>query len=88
MKRFTGVIAAAVREGVSDIHITGAHPVVYRKNGQIQQDRSIKWTHAEAGRPGEEAAHAPADPAPAQGVVRRCGRHYQHVRLRLNVSNT
>ena len=28
MKKFSGVIAAAVREGVSDIHITGAHPVV------------------------------------------------------------
>ena len=43
MKKFSGVIAAAVREGVSDIHITGAHPVVFRKNGQIQQDRSIKY---------------------------------------------
>lgn len=47
MRKFSGVIAAAVREGVSDIHITGAHPVVFRKNGQIQQDRSIKWSHAE-----------------------------------------
>ena len=44
MKRFTGVIAAAVREGVSDIHITGAHPVVYRKNGQshdLRQSRRL-----------------------------------------------
>ena len=47
MRKFSSVIAAAVREGVSDIHITGAHPVVFRKNGQIQQERSIKWTHAE-----------------------------------------
>jgi len=47
MRKFSGVIAAAVREGVSDIHITGAHPVVFRKNGQIQQERAIKWTHAE-----------------------------------------
>lgn len=85
MKKFSGVIAAAVREGVSDIHITGAHPVVFRKNGQIQQDRSIKWTHAEV----DALVRKLLTPRQLQ-ILRRewsvdLAVTIQHVRLRLNV---
>ncbi len=42
MKRFNKLILAGVKEGYSDIHISGDHPVVCRKNGMIlfrQQER-------------------------------------------------
>ena len=47
MRKFNAVIAAAVKEGFSDIHITGGHPMVFRKNGRIQADESLKWTPQE-----------------------------------------
>src|SRR5512137_356394 len=88
MRKFSGVIAAAVREGVSDIHITGAHPVVFRKNGQIQQDRSIKWAHAEV----DALVRKLLTPRQIQ-ILRKewsvdLAVTIQHVRLRLNVFNT
>jgi twitching motility protein PilT len=88
MKRFSGVIAAAVREGVSDIHVTGAHPVVFRKNGHIQQDRSIKWTHSEV----DALVRKLLTPRHIQ-ILRRewsvdLAVTIQNVRLRLNVFNT
>jgi pilus retraction protein PilT len=47
MRKFTAVIAAAVREGFSDVHITGGHPMVFRKNGRIQAEDSVRWTPQE-----------------------------------------
>ena len=42
MERFSKLIAASIREGFSDVHITGGYPVVFRKNGVIDFDRSSK----------------------------------------------
>ena len=47
MKRFEIMIDTAIKESISDIHITGEHPVVSRKNGDIQFHGSLKWTHQE-----------------------------------------
>ena len=47
MERFNKLIAASIREGFSDVHITGGYPVVFRKNGVIDFDRSSKWNHEE-----------------------------------------
>jgi pilus retraction protein PilT len=47
MKRFESLIDTAIKECISDIHITGEHPVVSRKNGDIQFHGSLKWTHQE-----------------------------------------
>ncbi len=47
MNKFSKSIVAAVQEGCSDVHITGGHPVVYRRNGQIQFDNSGRWSHGE-----------------------------------------
>jgi pilus retraction protein PilT len=44
-KQFQDLIAMAMREGYSDVHISGASPLVYRKNGQIQFDHRYRWTH-------------------------------------------
>lgn len=35
MQRFNNIIQAGVKEGYSDIHISGDHPIVCRKNGRI-----------------------------------------------------
>ncbi|MGV8080881.1 MAG: type IV pilus twitching motility protein PilT [Syntrophales bacterium] len=44
-KQFQELIAMAMREGYSDIHLSGGSPLVYRKNGSIQFDRRFRWTH-------------------------------------------
>ncbi len=35
MKAFTSLVQRGLAEGVSDMHITGGHPVIFRKNGKI-----------------------------------------------------
>ena len=47
MIRFEKIVNTAIRESMSDIHITGEHPVVLRKNGEIQFKKSEMWTHQE-----------------------------------------
>jgi pilus retraction protein PilT len=47
MKRFQDIIKEAIRDSLSDIYITGGHPMVSRKNGVIQFHNTIKWTHQE-----------------------------------------
>jgi len=43
MKRFEGIIHGAVQEGMSDVYITGEHPMVTRKHGTIQFHANIKY---------------------------------------------
>ena len=45
--RFESIINNAIKESMSDIHITGEHPVVSRKQGDIQFHSALKWTHQE-----------------------------------------
>ncbi|OPL13816.1 MAG: hypothetical protein AVO39_09960 [delta proteobacterium MLS_D] len=47
MNRFQKIITDAVRDSVSDIHITGGHPVVTRRNGEIRFHRDVQPTHRE-----------------------------------------
>jgi twitching motility protein PilT len=47
VERFSKLIAASIREGYSDLHITGGYPVVFRKNGVINFDKSNSWKHDE-----------------------------------------
>ncbi len=47
MKRFESIINTAIKESMSDIHITGEHPIVTRKLGDIQFHGSLKWSHQE-----------------------------------------
>lgn len=35
MQLFYSLVKRGVREGVSDMHVTGGHPVVFRKNGKV-----------------------------------------------------
>jgi twitching motility protein PilT len=88
MRKFTAIIAAAVREGFSDVHITGGHPMVYRKNGRIQAEDSVRWTPQEV----DGLVRKILTP----GQLRELAREWSSdlalsvygVRLRLNVFNT
>jgi pilus retraction protein PilT len=45
MKRFESIINNAIKQNMSDIHITGEHPVVSRKDGDIQFHTALIFTH-------------------------------------------
>ena len=47
MKRFENIISSALREAMSDVYITGGHPMVSRKNGIIQFHTASNWAHKE-----------------------------------------
>jgi pilus retraction protein PilT len=46
-QRFTDLILAAIKQRLSDIHITGGFPLIFRKDGVIHFDKNIKWLHTE-----------------------------------------
>jgi twitching motility protein PilT len=45
MKRFESIINNAITQNISDIHITGEHPMVTRNHGNIQFHKSMVLTH-------------------------------------------
>lgn len=47
MTRFQAIISNALRESLSDIYITGGHPMVSRKHGSIQFHSATKWSPPE-----------------------------------------
>lgn len=47
MEKFNKLIKLAVKERSSDIHLTGGHPVAYRKNGIIHLNNDLVWASRE-----------------------------------------
>jgi twitching motility protein PilT len=47
MKRLESIIHTAIKEGMSDVYITGEHPVVSRKDGIIAFHDALRWSHRE-----------------------------------------
>jgi twitching motility protein PilT len=47
MKRLEGIIHTAIKEGMSDVYITGEHPMVSRKDGIIEFHGAVRWSHQE-----------------------------------------
>jgi pilus retraction protein PilT len=47
MKKFENIIKTAIKEAMSDVYITGGHPLVTRKAGIIGFHNTIRWTHQE-----------------------------------------
>ena len=45
MKPFLSIISFAVKEGISDLYVTGGHPMVTRKLGVINFHNADRWTH-------------------------------------------
>ncbi|HNY97087.1 MAG TPA: PilT/PilU family type 4a pilus ATPase [Smithellaceae bacterium] len=46
-KRFNDLILAAIKQRISDLHITGGYPLIFRRDGVIHSDKNMKWTHTE-----------------------------------------
>jgi pilus retraction protein PilT len=47
MQRFQNIIGNAIKDAVSDIYLTGGHPMVSRKQGAIQFHTAVRWSHQE-----------------------------------------
>lgn len=45
LKRFESIISSGLKEAMSDIYITGGHPMVSRKGGVIQFHTASAWAH-------------------------------------------
>jgi twitching motility protein PilT len=88
MNKFSKVIVTAVQEGCSDVHITGGHPVVYRKNGQIQFDNSGRWTHGELDGLVKKILTARQLQTLRQRWSVDLAMTIRHIRIRVNVFNT
>lgn len=46
-KRFSDLILAAIKQRISDLHITGGFPLIFRSDGIIHYDKNVKWSHTE-----------------------------------------
>ncbi|MDI9569617.1 MAG: PilT/PilU family type 4a pilus ATPase [Pseudomonadota bacterium] len=88
MKKFNDIILTGVKEGFSDIHMTGNQPLVYRHNGVIRTDRSIRWTYQEI----DQIVSSLLNPFNMQILRKRWSVDFsisiQHARVRINVFNT
>ena len=47
MTKFENIISTAIKDSVSDLYITGGHPMVSRLQGSIQFHNSVRWSHQE-----------------------------------------
>jgi twitching motility protein PilT len=88
VERFSKLISASVREGFSDVHITGGYPVVFRKNGVISFDKSSKWKHEEV----DDLVARLLSPGQLQMLKKRwsvdLAMSIENARIRMNVFNT
>jgi twitching motility protein PilT len=88
VKKFNDLILAAVKEGFSDLHITGNQPIVFRNNGAIHTDKSIRWGYPEI----DDLVKGLLNPVHLQTLRSRWSVDLaftvQHVRIRMNIFNT
>jgi len=88
MDKFNQLISTGARDGVSDFHITGGHPVVWRKNGRIGFDSNWVWAHTEV----DDLVRRILNPEQMAALKARLSvdlaRSVSHIRIRVNVFNT
>ncbi|MEM5785876.1 MAG: PilT/PilU family type 4a pilus ATPase [Syntrophobacteraceae bacterium] len=88
MKKFDRLIAWSVQEGFSDLHITGGHPIVYRKHGVIRFEKTEAWSHDEV----DTLVSLLLNQRQLQTLRNRLSVDFavsvSHVRVRVNVFNT
>jgi pilus retraction protein PilT len=88
MDKFENLIKSALGLGVSDIHITGGHAVVYRTNGILKFQPNLKWSHEEV----DHLVGTILTPGQLDQLKNRYSidwaMSYLQSRLRINVFNT
>ncbi|MBA4393178.1 MAG: hypothetical protein C0407_06470 [Desulfobacca sp.] len=84
MDKFENLISTALSLGVSDVHVTGGHPVVYRINGILKFQANLKWNHTEV----DALAAALLSSGQLNQLRERysidCATSFQRARLRIN----
>jgi pilus retraction protein PilT len=84
MDKFENLISSALGMGVSDLHLTGGHPVVYRLNGLIKFQNNLKWNHEEV----DTLVQTLLNPGQLNQLRERysldCALSFQGARLRIN----
>ncbi|MEW6265935.1 MAG: PilT/PilU family type 4a pilus ATPase [Thermodesulfobacteriota bacterium] len=88
MERFEKLIAQGVREYYSDVHMTGGHPLVFRRNGVIDFQKEVKWSHEEIDDLVEELLTPRERQLLQVYQAVDIGRSINMVRVRVNVFNT
>ncbi|OGP50315.1 MAG: hypothetical protein A2Y79_01070 [Deltaproteobacteria bacterium RBG_13_43_22] len=88
MEKFEGLIKSALSLGVSDIHITGGHPVVYRVNGILKFQATFKWSHEEVDTLIETLLTSRQLDQLKQRYSIDCALSFLRARLRINIFNT
>ena len=46
-QHFTDSILAAIKQRISDLHITGGFPLIFRRDGIIHFDKNVRWSPTE-----------------------------------------
>jgi pilus retraction protein PilT len=88
IQQFEELILHSVQQGYSDVHVTGGHPVVFRKDGLIHFGKNQRWRHQDV----DDLVRKLLAPAQVQMFQTRqsvdIARSIQHVRVRINIFNT
>ena len=88
MERFSKIIQEGVNEGYSDLHLTGGHPLVFRRNGNLQFDRHQMWGHRELDLLVQRLLSPQEMEVLRQQMSVDIARSIGQVRIRVNVFNT
>ncbi len=88
MPIFNDLIVKCADAGHTDIHMTGGHPLVFRKDGLIRFDKHNQWSHQDV----DKLVRNLLTPDQLDMLRRRqsvdFSRSIHHIRVRLNVFNT
>ena len=88
LDKLNQLIVRSVKEGYSDLHITGGHQVVYRHHGLIVFDKTRQWTHREV----DAVVRELLNDREVLMLQRRhsvdVARTIHHIRVRVNVFNS
>ncbi len=88
MERFGKIIRQGVDEGYSDIHLTGGHPLVFRRNGSLQFDKNLLWEHRELDQLVQRLLSPRELDVLRQQFSVDIARSIGQVRIRVNIFNT
>jgi pilus retraction protein PilT len=87
-EKFKKIILTGIREGFSDIHITGGHKIVFRKNGEINFSDNLVFSHEEI----DEIVKRILSEGEMKILKKRfsvdLAKSFFHIRLRINIFNT
>jgi pilus retraction protein PilT len=87
-EKFKKIILSGIKEGYSDIHITGGHRVVFRKNGEIHFSEEQAFTHEET----DELVKSILSQGELKILKTRysvdLAKSFFHIRVRINIFNT